>query len=122
MKTTGFSGLSKSCSSHQNVAIPLQPQKKVEHSSPNAGLQSFDTAKAVKTERAEKPDREQGLQLATDKEKVPKVLPKNKKGQSDKSSSVTGGALANMWGRASTKSKPDAPLAQADNSRQSSAG
>ncbi|KAK6157070.1 hypothetical protein DH2020_011318 [Rehmannia glutinosa] len=62
-----------------------------------------------------------GGQLAADKEKVPQLLRNNKKGQNDKNSSGTGGALASMWGRASAKPKPEAALPQANNSRQNSA-
>ncbi|KAI3457615.1 hypothetical protein Pfo_014278 [Paulownia fortunei] len=121
VKTTAVSGLSTSYSAHQTRAIPQPMQKKVQQSSPNAGMQSPDITKTVKTESDVKLDREQGAQLAADKEKVPQLLPNNKKGQSDKNSSGTGGALASMWGRASVKSKPDAPLAQANNSRKNSA-
>ncbi|PIN25487.1 hypothetical protein CDL12_01776 [Handroanthus impetiginosus] len=120
VKTTRVSGLSKSYSA-QTTAIPQTLQKKVHQSSPNAGVQSSGLAKIVKSESHVKLDREQGTQLNADKEKVPQLLPNNKKSQSDKNSSGTGGALASMWGRASAKSKPEAPLPQGNNSRQNSA-
>ncbi|KAG8386442.1 hypothetical protein BUALT_Bualt03G0149200 [Buddleja alternifolia] len=120
VKTTGCSGSSKSYSAHQATAIPQPQHKKVQQSSSNAGVQSPDIAKTVKTESRVKIDGEQGVQLAPGKEKVPHLLPNKKQGQNDRNSSGTGGALASMWGRASTKSKPDVPLAQADNSRENS--
>ncbi|KAL7087521.1 hypothetical protein ACP275_13G072100 [Erythranthe tilingii] len=98
---------------HQTTAIPQLPAKKVQQSSPNAGI---DFTRAVKTESRVKVDRDPGVKLAAGKEKVPLILP-NKKGQSDKSSSGNGSALASMWGRASTKPKPETPLAQANNSK-----
>ncbi|KAK6134983.1 hypothetical protein DH2020_031267 [Rehmannia glutinosa] len=108
VKTTGVSGGSTSYSAHQTTAIskPLEPP---------------DITKTVKSESHVKLDREQGGQLAADKEKVPQLLRNNKKGQTDKNSPGTGGALASMWGRASAKPKPEAALAQANNSRQNSA-
>ncbi|KAL7129424.1 hypothetical protein ABFS83_13G065200 [Erythranthe nasuta] len=94
---------------NQTMAIPQPPAKKVQQSSPNF-------TGTVKTESHVKVDREPGVKLAAGKEKVPLILP-NKKGQSDKSSSGNGSGLASMWGRASTKPKPETPLAQANNSK-----
>lgn len=119
VKSTGVSGLSSSYSVLQTKAIPQSLQKKVQQSSSNAGVHSPDIAKPVKTEGNVKLNLEQVAQQA-DKEKIPRLLPNNKKGQSDKNSSGTGGALASMWGRASAKPKPDASLA-INNSRQNSA-
>ncbi|KAL0289557.1 UNVERIFIED_CONTAM: hypothetical protein Scaly_2699300 [Sesamum calycinum] len=122
VQTQGGLGLAKRDSAHQTKAVPQPQQKNFQQSGPNAGVPSPDIAKTVKTESHVKVDRVQGAQLAADKEKVSQLLSNNRKDQSDKNSSGSGGALASMWGRASAKSKPDAPLVQANNSRQNSAG
>ncbi|KAL3646226.1 hypothetical protein CASFOL_011406 [Castilleja foliolosa] len=102
-------GASTSYSARQTTPIP-KPQ------------QPINSATTVKIESHVKRDREQGGQLAADKEKGPQLPPNNKKGKTDKNSSGTGGgALANMWGRASTKPKPEAALPQANISKQNSA-
>ncbi|KAH6785309.1 hypothetical protein C2S51_037764 [Perilla frutescens var. frutescens] len=119
LKSTGVSGLSSSYSTPQTAAAPKSIQKNVQNAGSNAGVQSLSIAKPVKTEGHVKPDLAEGAQVA-EKEKVPRSLPNNKKTQSGKTSSGTGGALASMWGRAPTKPKPDASLVQADNSRQNS--
>ncbi|KAK7244135.1 hypothetical protein RIF29_38953 [Crotalaria pallida] len=90
--------------------IVHQLPKNIAHDSiPNVVLKSQDAMKDVKSEsngtgstgvhnHINKPDE--------DKEKV-LPLPKGKrKLQDDKSSSVTGGSLASLWGRASAKPKP----------------
>ncbi|XP_011082779.1 uncharacterized protein LOC105165459 isoform X1 [Sesamum indicum] len=121
VKTPGGLGLAKSHSVQQTKAVPQPQQTNLQQSGPNAGVPSPDIAKTVKTESHVKVDRVQGAQLAGDKEKVSQLHSNNRKDQSDKNSSGSGGALASMWGRASAKSKPDAPLGQANNSRQNSA-
>lgn len=103
LKSTGVSS---------SYSAPQSLKKNVQNAGSSAGVQSPSVAKPVKTEGAQ----------VTEKEKVPRLLPKNKKAQSDKNSSGTGGALASMWGRSSAKPKPDAPLVQGDNSRQNSSG
>ncbi|KAL0399490.1 UNVERIFIED_CONTAM: Gamma-glutamyl hydrolase 2 [Sesamum radiatum] len=119
VKTPGGLGLAKSHSAHQTKALPQPQQKNLQQSGPNAGVPSPDIAKTVKTESHVKVDRVQGAQLAADKEKVSQLLSNNRKDQSDKNSSGSGGALA-RWA-CHAKSKPDAPLVQANNSRQNSA-
>ncbi|KAL8507651.1 hypothetical protein ACS0TY_018259 [Phlomoides rotata] len=118
VKSTGLSGLSSSFSINQLTTVPQSLKKKVQKSSSDAGVQPSDTAKPVKTEDPVKLDLEQRAQQS-DKEKVPRSFPNNKKDLNGKNTSGTGGALANMWGRASTKPKPDA-LVQANNSKQNS--
>ncbi|KAL3626770.1 hypothetical protein CASFOL_029342 [Castilleja foliolosa] len=104
--TEAVSGTSTSYSARQTIPIP-KPQQPV------------NSAKTVKVENHVKRDREQGGQHAADKEKGPELPPSNKKGKTDKNSSGTGGgALASMWGRASTKPKPEAALPQANISKQ----
>ncbi|GER53968.1 DNA polymerase delta subunit [Striga asiatica] len=80
-----------------------------------------ESTKTLKTESVVKLEREQGGQLAADKEKGLQLSRNNKKGQTDKNSSGSGGALASMWGRASAKPKPAAALPQANDSKQNSA-
>ncbi|XP_057766394.1 uncharacterized protein LOC130986878 [Salvia miltiorrhiza] len=116
VKSTGVSGLLSSSSIPQITAAPQSIQKTVQNAVANAGVKSPSIAKPVKTEGNVKPD----LAQVVEKEKVPRSLPNNKKGQNDKNSSGTGGSLASMWGRASAKPKPDACLVQADKAGQGS--
>lgn len=118
VKSTGVSGLSSSSSIPQATAAPQSIQKSVQNAGSNSRLQSPAIAKPVKIEGDVKPD----IARVAEKEKVPRPLPNNKKGQNDKSASVSGGSLASMWGRASTKPKPDVSLVQADKAKQSSSG
>ncbi|XP_047955739.1 uncharacterized protein LOC125201604 [Salvia hispanica] len=90
----------------QAIAAPQSIQKKFM----NAG------SNAVKTEGYVKPD----LAQVSERDKVPRSLPNNKKGQNDQKSSGSGSSLASMWGRASAAPKPDACLVQADKARQGS--
>lgn len=60
--------------------------------------------------------------LAIDKDKVTQPLAKKKKVQTDKTSAGNGGALANMWGRATTKSKADCIATETNNAIPNSAG
>nr|XP_011460802.1 PREDICTED: uncharacterized protein LOC105350465 [Fragaria vesca subsp. vesca] len=88
---------------HQGSVIPKQQQNKEEQSSPRVGLQAPNVVKDVKSESNGIGVTHQPNKPPADKEKV--VLPANKKKvQSDKSSSASGGSLANLWGRASVKS------------------
>ncbi|GFP90907.1 DNA polymerase delta subunit 3 [Phtheirospermum japonicum] len=82
--TGTVSGASTSYSARQTIPIP-KPQ------------QSVNSAKTVKIESHVKQDREQGGQLAANKEKDPQLPPNNKKGKTDKNSSGSGGgALASI--------------------------
>ncbi|KAG6395582.1 hypothetical protein SASPL_141705 [Salvia splendens] len=115
VKSTRVSGLSSS-SIPQATADPRSIQNNFQNAGSNPGDQAPNTAKPVKTEGNVKPD----LAQIADKEKVPRQLPNNKKGQNNKNSSGSGGSLASMWGRASAKPKPDACLVQAEKARQGS--
>lgn len=110
VESTGVPGMSKI---NSTTAVPL-PKPKVQKPSPTVGL-SHDAKNDIHVKLEE----EHGAQ---NQEKASHVPPNNKKGQPDKNASGTGGALANMWGRASAKSKSDTSLASADNSKQNSAG
>lgn len=118
VKSTGVSGLSSSSSIPRATAAPQPIQKNVQNAGSNAVVQSPSIAKPVKSEGHVKPD----LAKVAEKQKVPRSLPNNKKGQNDKNSSGTGGSLASMWGRASSKPKPDACLVVADKAKQGSSG
>ncbi|KAL2472721.1 DNA-directed DNA polymerase [Forsythia ovata] len=111
VKSAEVSGMSKSNSAHE-IALLQPQQKKVQQSSSITGLQSPDMVKDVKSESHVTVGDEKRAKPAADKEKVPRLLANKKKTQSDKKNSGTGGALANMWGHASAKLKPDDSSAQ----------
>ncbi|XP_051126309.1 uncharacterized protein LOC127248133 [Andrographis paniculata] len=111
IKTEGASDLSKSYSTQTAETVPQPLQKKVQQSSPNVSGIGNNVKPDVKLEHGK------GSQ---NKEKISPSLPNNQKGQTEKKPSGTGNSLANIWGRASAKSKPDTPLAQADNSKANS--
>lgn len=103
VKTTAASGSSRYTLASQSSTLPQPQQKKVQGSTPNITLQSTNAAvKDVKNES--KP--------AENKVKAPQSAVNTKKVHTDKNSSGTGGALANMWGRASAKSKAECASAK----------
>lgn len=104
-----FCGVSNPCVKRFAGEIP-QP-------SPIVGAQSLHIAENVKTDIPVKLEPNKGAET---KEKVSHLLPNTKKGQTNKNPSGSGSALANMWGRASTKSKPD-NFAQTNSSKQNAA-
>lgn len=89
------------------TAHPAQPPQ-VKQSSPKVAIQPSNVLADIKSES-------NGRRSNDDKEKVSTAEIK-KKAQIDKSSSGTGGSLANLWGRASTKSKLDLPAPAESNS------
>lgn len=100
-KSGGLSGRAVGNSANQ-IGMNVQPQqKKLEQASPKLALQSSK----VTTSRTETNRSGTSLQnKESDKEKI--SLPNKSKGQCDKTSSGTESSLANLWGRASSKSKP----------------
>lgn len=90
-----------------------QPQKeRAQQPSPKLGLQASTvvstdgkTEKNAPVVHAElgKPHTDKATTVPADKKKV----------QNEKTSSGAGGSLANLWGRASSKSKPSCPSAEA---------
>ncbi|CAO2833306.1 unnamed protein product [Amaranthus hypochondriacus] len=100
-KSGGLSGKAVGNSANQ-IGMNVQPQqKKLEQASPKLALQSSK----VTTSRTETNRSGTSLQnKESDKEKI--SLPNKSKGQCDKTSSGTESSLANLWGRASSKSKP----------------
>ncbi|XP_038898665.1 uncharacterized protein LOC120086200 [Benincasa hispida] len=86
-----------------NTTVP-QPQKsEMQKVSPDVGLQGPTVVKEVKSE-GNHTDHQASKPTAV-KEKVASLPANKKKGQGDKTSSSTGGSLANLWGRVPTKSK-----------------
>lgn len=104
-KTTGLLGPSKSISAHQTIAVQQPQERKVQQSSPKVSLQSPSVVTDVKDESNGTRAHDQASKPPADKGKAPPLPANKKKGQNDKSSG-TEGSLANMWGRASVKSKP----------------
>lgn len=98
----------------QNITAQPSKQTKVQQS-PKVGPPSPNLVNSVKSERNGTGVHDLATKQTVDEEKV-SLLPANKKkGQSHKTSSGNGGSLANLWGRASAKSKPSS--AQADNDK-----
>lgn len=110
VKTTETSGSSRYNMANPSPTLPQPQQKRVEGSSPNIILQSPDVVKDVKSES--KP--------VENKVNVPQLAVNTKKVQTDKKSSGTGGALANMWGRASAKPKAECASAKTNSMPNSS--
>ncbi|KAF5730747.1 DNA polymerase delta subunit 3 [Tripterygium wilfordii] len=104
-KSIGVSGKS---SVPQNVTVPPPQQTNLKQSVPKGSLKSPNEVEAVKTES-------NGAELCDRATKPPAnkdPFPANKnKVKNDKTASGTGGAIANMWGRASAKPKPTSPPA-----------
>ncbi|KAM3696942.1 hypothetical protein ACB098_06G076400 [Castanea mollissima] len=109
-KTAGGQGQSKSNSMNQNNVVPQPQQNKVQESSPKVVLQTPNVVQDVKSETNGTGLHSQSTKPPSDKEKVPPMTAGKKKVQNVKSSSGTGGSLANIWSRASAKSKPVVPV------------
>ncbi|KAA8524019.1 hypothetical protein F0562_010550 [Nyssa sinensis] len=107
-KSAGVPGPSKSNSADQTATVPQPQQSKVQHKSPKVGLLSPNVVIDGKSESHGTGVHEKAGKPPSDKEKTHQLPANKKKGQNDKSSSGTGGSLANMWGRASAKSKSSA--------------
>lgn len=91
LKNAGISGQpSGSSFSNQTLDTSIRQEKKVEQLDPNP-----------------KP--------AVHKEQAPQVGANKKKAQNDKSSSGTASSLASMWGRATSKPKPESTSVKTDN-------
>ncbi|XP_077227771.1 DNA-directed DNA polymerase [Tasmannia lanceolata] len=95
------------------VHVPPVPQPKkgqVEQCSPKLGQQSSAVVtRDDQTESNAPAFHAQTSKVNIGKEEVTMVPANKKKGQNEKSSSGTGASLANLWGRASAKSKPSCP-------------
>ncbi|XP_021814891.1 DNA polymerase delta subunit 3 [Prunus avium] len=105
LKTKAVVGPSESSLAHQNIAFPKHVQNKGQQSSPKVGLQAPNVVKDVKSESNGTGAFDQANKPPAVKDKVPPVPANKKKVQNDKSSSASGGSLANLWGRASVKPK-----------------
>ncbi|KAI4333538.1 hypothetical protein L6164_018330 [Bauhinia variegata] len=124
-KTAGCLGQTESNTVHQHSALPQPQQNKVPESIPKASAQSPGVVKDVNTENngtRDKVVRDQpACKPSADKKTVLPLPTGRKKVQADKSSSASGGSLANLWGRASAKSKPSSHLAENSNTVSNSA-
>ncbi|KAJ0101027.1 hypothetical protein Patl1_04900 [Pistacia atlantica] len=89
----------------KRISVPPPQQNKIQQSSPKVGPLSPNVVKDVKAESNSTGVHDQAKPSAA-KEKLNPLPASKKKSQNDKSSSGTGGSLANFWGRASTKAKP----------------
>lgn len=109
----GVTASSKTAGAFPAGVVPQpQPQKgRVQQPSPKLGLQASTvvstddkTGKNAPVVHAElgKPHTDKATAVPADKKKV----------QNAKTSSGAGGSLANLWGRASSKSKPSCPSAE----------
>lgn len=117
VKIAGAIGSSAKNLANQSPILPQPHLKRVQESSK---LQSPDVVKDVKNISHITRAREQSSKPAhQDEEKVP-VLPVNIKKVSDNKSSGNRGALANMWGRASSKLKPECASAETNSTHNSS--
>ncbi|XVF18552.1 hypothetical protein REPUB_Repub11eG0032400 [Reevesia pubescens] len=100
----GISEPSKHNSAQNKAALPSQ-QNKVQQSSLKVAQQPPSVVKDVKSDSIGMGVHDLASKPFTDKEKPPSLPTNKKKGQNDKSSNGSGGSLANLWGRASTKPK-----------------
>lgn len=114
---SGALGLRKS----NSTALAQPDQKKVQLPSPSASLPSSHVVD-TKSESRGTSGPGQGSKLAAEKDKVAQLPAAKKAVQSDKSSAKNGGALANMWGRVSTKPKADSVSAATSDATPNPAG
>lgn len=89
----------------QNTTVPQPHKSEMQKVSPNVGLQSPTVVKEVKSESNHTEPFHQASKPIAAKEKIVSLPASKKKAQSDKTSSSTGGSLANLWGRVPAKSK-----------------
>ncbi|KAH9779160.1 DNA polymerase delta subunit 3 [Citrus sinensis] len=103
LKIAAIPDLTKTNTAHHNNTVPPCLQNKVQQSSPKVGLMSSNAAKEVKGQSNGTGAHDQVTKPSVQEEKL-QPLPANIQ---NKSSSGNGGSLANLWGRASSKSKPN---------------
>ncbi|KAL5736590.1 hypothetical protein ACOSQ2_031378 [Xanthoceras sorbifolium] len=120
-KSAGIPESLKVNNAHKKNTVPPPHQNKVQQSSSKASLLSPDGIKDVKDRSNGTGVHDQATKPSADKEKIPPLPASKLKGQNDKSSSVSGGSLANLWGRASAKSKPNCAQVDASADAQISA-
>ncbi|XVF04398.1 hypothetical protein REPUB_Repub05bG0078900 [Reevesia pubescens] len=100
----GISGPSTHNSDLSNASLPSQ-QNKLQQSSSKVAQQPPSVVKDVKSDSIDRGVHDLASKPSADQEKIPSLPSHRKKGQNDKSSTGSGGSLANLWGRASTKPK-----------------
>ncbi|XP_058095507.1 uncharacterized protein LOC131240959 isoform X1 [Magnolia sinica] len=99
----GIAVSSKANVVHEVPTAPQPQQGRVQEPSPKLGLQPSTAVTRDNKSGSNAPD--VCAQASKDKEKVTTAPADKKKGQNDRNSSGAGGSLANLWGRASAKSK-----------------
>lgn len=116
-KVDGLPVPSKSTSADETTKIAQPNQRKPQKSSPEGCRTSSGLRAEIKLESDGIGVHCQTGKPSADKEKAP-PLPANKKDPNDNSSSRTGSSLANLWGRASAKSKSTCAAAEPNESVQ----
>eukprot|EP00262_Sarcandra_glabra_P018094 TRINITY_DN6405_c1_g1_i2.p1 TRINITY_DN6405_c1_g1~~TRINITY_DN6405_c1_g1_i2.p1 ORF type:complete len:437 (-),score=115.48 TRINITY_DN6405_c1_g1_i2:139-1449(-) len=102
----------------QVPSVPPPQQRPVQQPSPKIGLQSstIGTTDGKGESNAHAPEvHAQAGKPHIDKEKSTTLPAYKKKGQNEKNSPGTGASLANLWGRASAKSKSSCPPTETTN-------
>ncbi|KAI3769359.1 hypothetical protein L6452_00460 [Arctium lappa] len=110
LKNVGICGPSRSSSSKQTSETSLRQERRVEQSDPKP-----DQGKDIQSGSHQAQALKQDGKPVAHKEQVPQLPPNKKRNQNDKSSSGTAGSLASMWGRASSKPKPDCASIKTEN-------
>lgn len=101
---------------HKPASVSQPQQKNQQQISPRVGQQSSNEVKNVNSHHTGV--HEEAIKPATEREKFVQFPADKKKDlQNNKVSSGTGGSLATMWGRVSTKSKPVEAPAETSNTK-----
>ncbi|KAJ9562794.1 hypothetical protein OSB04_007954 [Centaurea solstitialis] len=100
------------CAPSRTSDTSLRQERKVEQSNPNP---KPDEGKDIKSGSHQAQALKQDGKPVVHKEQVPQLPANKKKTGNDKSSSGTAGSLASMWGRASSKPKPDSASIKTEN-------
>ncbi|XP_024964388.1 DNA polymerase delta subunit 3 [Cynara cardunculus var. scolymus] len=110
LKNVGVCGPSRTSSSKQTSDNLLRQERRVEQSDPKP-----DQGKDIQSGSHQAQALKQDGKPVAHKEQVPQLPPNKKRNQNDKSSSGTAGSLASIWGRASSKPKPDSASIKTEN-------
>lgn len=102
-KTSGAPVTSKSKLTSQSVTMITPSSRTVQQAEPRANVHSPSIDNDVKKDISVP----EGTKIEMDKEKAAQPHENKKKTRTDKTSAGNGGALANLWGRATSMSKAD---------------
>ncbi|XP_031404435.1 DNA polymerase delta subunit 3 isoform X1 [Punica granatum] len=97
-------------STHKNETAPPPQLKKLQQTNQKDVQHSSNVAEDVKSEADASADLNQFGKPTADKGNTTSLPADKKVGQNNKATAVAGGSLANLWGRASTKSKDSKPV------------